>query len=155
MSNDTVGHTADRTAPLHQCRRLALRVGRQALALAKQLSGVLAAANKKPVYVDCNAVSPDSMLDIADAVSQRIIDLFDAIAPSFYSAEDRAAGYIIGKDRQGNEVKAGLMSISIGIVSNTLQKINHVAQIGEIGAELKKFAKAQDKSNFIRDKRMR
>ena len=42
----------------------------EALALAKQLSGMLAAANKKPVYVDCNAVSPDSMLDIADAVSQ-------------------------------------------------------------------------------------
>ncbi len=93
--------------------------------------------------------------DVADAVSQRIIDLFDELAPNFYSAEDRAAGYIIGKDRQGNEVKAGLMSISIGIVSNALQKINHVAQVGEIGAELKKFAKAQDKSNFIRDKRMR
>ena len=92
--------------------------------------------------------------DVADAISQRIINLFDELAPSFYSAEDRAAGYILGKDRQGNEVKAGLMSISIGIVSNSLQKISHVAQIGEIGAELKKFAKAQDKSNFIRDKRM-
>jgi hypothetical protein len=28
-----------------------------------------------------------------------------------------------------------------------------VAQIGEIGAELKKFAKGQEKSNFVRDKR--
>ena len=91
--------------------------------------------------------------EAADRISQRIVDLFDGLAPNFYSAEDRAAGYIIGKDRQGNEIKTGVMSISIGIVSNTLQKISHVAQIGEIGAELKKFAKAQDKSNFIRDKR--
>ena len=59
----------------------------------------------------------------------------------------------MGKDRQGNDVKAGLMSISIGVVSNSYQKITHVAQIGEIGADLKKFAKAQETSNFVRDKR--
>ncbi len=40
-----------------------------ALALAKRLSGVLTAANKKPVYVECNAVSPRTMLEIADVVA--------------------------------------------------------------------------------------
>ncbi|MFH0752953.1 MAG: response regulator [Candidatus Omnitrophota bacterium] len=89
----------------------------------------------------------------ADDISQRIIDKFDTVALSFYNEEDRQAGYIIGKDRQGNQVKAGLLSISIGIVSNAVTPINHVAQIGEIGAELKKFAKGQEKSNFVRDKR--
>jgi len=59
----------------------------------------------------------------------------------------------MGHDRQGHLSKAGLMSISIGIVSNSCTKISHVAQIGEIGAELKKYAKAQEKSNFVRDKR--
>ena len=39
-----------------------------ALALAKRLAPVLTAANKKPVYVECNAVSPRSMLEIADVV---------------------------------------------------------------------------------------
>jgi putative dehydrogenase len=39
-----------------------------ALGLAKRLSGVLTAANKKPVYVECNAVSPRTMLKIADVV---------------------------------------------------------------------------------------
>jgi 3-hydroxyisobutyrate dehydrogenase-like beta-hydroxyacid dehydrogenase len=39
-----------------------------ALALAKHLAGVLTAANKKPVYVECNAVSPRTMLKIADVV---------------------------------------------------------------------------------------
>jgi diguanylate cyclase (GGDEF)-like protein len=90
---------------------------------------------------------------LADRICQRIIELFDAMAPSLYSSEDREAGYIIGKDRQGNATRAGLMSISIGLVSNTAQKISHVAQIGEIGAELKKFAKTQDISNFVRDRR--
>ncbi len=39
-----------------------------ALGLAKRLANVLTAANKKPVYVECNAVSPRTMLDIAEVV---------------------------------------------------------------------------------------
>ena len=39
-----------------------------ALALAKRLAPVLTAANKKPVYVECNAVSPHTMLAIAEVV---------------------------------------------------------------------------------------
>jgi diguanylate cyclase (GGDEF)-like protein len=89
----------------------------------------------------------------ADAVSQNIIDAFDKLAPSFYSEEDRATGFITGVDRQGNAIKTGLVSVSIGIVSNVNQKISHVAQVGELGAELKKFAKSVGKSNFQRDQR--
>jgi 3-hydroxyisobutyrate dehydrogenase-like beta-hydroxyacid dehydrogenase len=41
----------------------------EALALAKRLAPVLSAANKKPAYVECNAVSPRTMLAIADVVA--------------------------------------------------------------------------------------
>ena len=40
-----------------------------ALGLAKRLSGVLTAANKKPVYVECNAVSPQSVIGIAAVIA--------------------------------------------------------------------------------------
>jgi len=78
---------------------------------------------------------------LVDDISQAIIKEFDTISPSLYNEEDRKAGYIVGKDRQGNEIKAGLLSVSIGIVSSSTQKITHVAQISEIGAELKKYAR--------------
>jgi len=91
----------------------------------------------------------------ADDVSQGIIDAFDKLSPGFYNEEDRKAGFITGVDRQGVAVKAGLVSVSIGIVSNVNQKITHVAQIGELGADLKKFAKSAGKSNFQRDQRKR
>jgi L-threonate 2-dehydrogenase len=39
-----------------------------ALSLAKRLAPVLTAANKKPVYVECNAVSPQTMLEISDVI---------------------------------------------------------------------------------------
>jgi putative dehydrogenase len=41
-----------------------------ALGLAKRLAPVLTAANKKPVYVECNAVSPRTMLAIADVIGE-------------------------------------------------------------------------------------
>jgi len=91
--------------------------------------------------------------DKADAISMKAIDEFDKAAPGFYNEEDRKAGFILGVDRQGNATKASLVAISIGIVSNRDQSITHVAQIGEIGAELKKMAKKQDKSNFVRNQR--
>ena len=103
-------------------------------------------------------IGGDDFVFIADDpmvedVCKTIIAEFDKTAPSFYNEEDRAAGFIMGKDRQGQTVKTGFVSISIGIVSNSFQKIAHVAQIGEIGAELKKRAKNIDKSVFVRDQR--
>jgi putative dehydrogenase len=40
-----------------------------ALALARRLAPVLTAANEKPIYVECNAVSPPTMLKIADEIA--------------------------------------------------------------------------------------
>jgi 3-hydroxyisobutyrate dehydrogenase-like beta-hydroxyacid dehydrogenase len=40
-----------------------------ALALAQRLAGVLGAANKKPVYVDCNALSPQTVERIAAVIA--------------------------------------------------------------------------------------
>jgi diguanylate cyclase (GGDEF)-like protein len=88
-----------------------------------------------------------------DILCQNIIDEFDKISPTFYNEEDRQRGYIIAKDRKGNEEKVPLLSISIGVVTNENRKIEHVAQIGEIGAELKNFAKRLEGSNYVKDKR--
>ena len=80
-------------------------------------------------------------------------DEFPTLIPKFYSKEDIANGYIIGKDRTGEKTKIGLLAISIGVVDNSKRNITHIAQIGEIGVELKKYAKSFPDSNFVRDKR--
>jgi 3-hydroxyisobutyrate dehydrogenase-like beta-hydroxyacid dehydrogenase len=41
----------------------------EALGLARRLAPILTAANRKPVYADCNAVSPQTMLQTADVVA--------------------------------------------------------------------------------------
>lgn len=89
----------------------------------------------------------------SDKLCQKIIEEFEKKVPSFYSDEDRKKGYIIAKDRKGKEGKIPLLSISIGVVTNERKKINHVAEIGEIGAELKALAKQRERSSYVKDKR--
>jgi len=89
-----------------------------------------------------------------DALANKVILDFESLAPTFYNEKDRKNGYIIGKDRQGQEQKIPLISVSIGIVTNQYRKITHVAQIGEIGAELKSYAKSLERSNYVKDRRI-
>jgi diguanylate cyclase (GGDEF)-like protein len=91
--------------------------------------------------------------NVIDDVCRAVIKDFDARIPHFYNAEDFKQGYIEGLDRQGNKQKFGLLAVSIGIVSNAKQGIQHVAQVAEIATELKKYAKTFEQSNFVRDKR--
>ena len=49
-----------------------------ALALAQRLAPALAAAPSKPLYVDCNAVSPATVMRIAEAVAQTGTPFVDA-----------------------------------------------------------------------------
>jgi diguanylate cyclase (GGDEF)-like protein len=93
--------------------------------------------------------------DLSDKICEKIIHDFDNISPSFYNQEDRENGFIIGYDRQSKIHKILLLSISIGVVTNQMRDITHVAQISEIGAELKKLAKSMEKSNFVKDKRQK
>ena len=89
----------------------------------------------------------------SEKLSQKIIEDFDKTTPAFYNKKDREAGFIIALNRQGKEQKFPLISLSIGIVTNGQRQIEHIVQIGEIGAELKKFAKGLAGSNYVKDKR--
>ncbi len=88
-----------------------------------------------------------------EEICKKTIDEFDKISPYFYNETDRKNGYILAHDRKGINQKMPLLSIAIGVVTNESRAIEHVAQIGEIGAELKGFAKAVEKSNWVRDQR--
>lgn len=88
-----------------------------------------------------------------EAICKKIIEIFDSKVPSFYNEKDRAQGYIIANDRQGVQRHIPLLSLSIGVVTNQHRKIDHVAQVGEIGAELKSYAKSLEKSNYVVDHR--
>jgi diguanylate cyclase (GGDEF)-like protein len=90
---------------------------------------------------------------MADNICKAIIADFENTVPSFYNETDRKNGYIVARDRKGRLQKIPLLSVSIGVVTNESRTIEHVAQIGEIGAELKEQAKRLERSNYLKDKR--
>jgi len=88
-----------------------------------------------------------------DNICQEIMQSFKQKSPSFYNEQDRQRGYIIAHDRKGEKEKVSLLSISIGVVTNRSRKISHIAEISEIGAELKGYAKTIEGNSYIKDKR--
>ncbi|MBU1006619.1 MAG: response regulator [Candidatus Omnitrophica bacterium] len=91
--------------------------------------------------------------DKVDVQCKNIIEKFDAMVPELYSEDDRKKGYIIAKDRQGKKRKMAFISVSIAVVSNKKKEIHHVAEIGEIGAELKEYAKSLKGSTYVTERR--
>jgi len=91
--------------------------------------------------------------DVAEKICLKIIDDFDAAAPSFYKKTDRENGFIVAKDRQGIERKMPIMTISIGIVTNELRELENPIQVAAIGTELNHYAKTFDKSYYAKDLR--
>lgn len=91
--------------------------------------------------------------DKVDELCKNIISKFTSMVPTLYNKEDLEKGYIIGKDRQKNIKKIPLLSISIGVVTNEKHKIAHEGEIGELGAELKEYAKSLPGSNYVKERR--
>ncbi len=91
--------------------------------------------------------------DKIDGICEKIVAEFEKASPSFYNKEDQETGFIVGKDRKGIEQKFGLLGISVCVVTNEKRPLEHVAQISEIGAELKEAAKAAERSCYVKDKR--
>ncbi len=93
--------------------------------------------------------TPDAIQNIGN----EIIRLLDDEIVQFYNQEDRQAGYIITKDRQGIAKKFPFVSISIAVVNNERRTFTNVGEIVKIVTELKKFAKQKDGSFLVIDKR--
>ncbi len=93
--------------------------------------------------------SPDRYPDMCGAIIER----FDKMIVDYYDTEDRDRGYIIVRNRQGQEMIFPIMTISIAVVSNEHHKLKNSIQVGAIAAELKKQAKSVPGSIYLVDQR--
>ncbi|MEJ2690912.1 MAG: diguanylate cyclase [Deltaproteobacteria bacterium] len=89
----------------------------------------------------------------AKKLCETIVAEFDRSIATFYEAEDRKRGFILGKNRQGEEIRFPLASISIAVVSNQIRPLENHIQVGEIAAELKEHVKALPGSSISYDQR--
>jgi GGDEF domain-containing protein/CHASE3 domain sensor protein len=91
--------------------------------------------------------------DLYPRICQSIIDTFDRSIPDFYDEQDRQRGHIVGENRQGQEVKFPLATLSIAVVTNVKRKFDNHIQYGEVAAEMKELAKTVAGSVFLADQR--
>ena len=87
------------------------------------------------------------------AVCQYLIDRFTEKLCLFHSPAECRDGSYTSQDRQGNQQKFGLLSLSIGIVSTEIHRINSFAEVSSIATDLKKRAKEIPGSVIVRDRR--
>jgi GGDEF domain-containing protein len=91
--------------------------------------------------------------DLYPRICQAVIDAFDKTIPDFYDEEDSRRGHIVGENRQGQEVKFPLATLSIAVVTNVKRQFNNHIQYGEVAAEMKEHAKTVAGSVFMVDQR--
>ncbi len=91
--------------------------------------------------------------DLYPRICQSVIDHFDRTIPSFYDKKDRKRRHIVGENRQGQEVKFPLATLSIAVVTNVKRKFKNHIQFGEVAAEMKEHAKTMAGSTFMVDQR--
>lgn len=95
----------------------------------------------------------NTQVQYLEACCDEIITIFDELIPYQYTEEDRRAGYFLGKDRRGSVHRIPLMTLSIGVVSNQFQDFSHTAQVSELAAEMKTYAKSLPGSKYVVDRR--
>lgn len=131
--------------------------GDQALRLtARLLVNCVSAASPQDYFIghvggdDFLFITPQTQFEEA---CDLVIQNFDAITRSLYDDDDRQKGFIVSKNRHGEEETFALMTISLAVVLNHNGRYSHHGEISAVSAELKKQAKKQSSSCCVVDRR--
>ena len=82
-----------------------------------------------------------------DESCKYIIESFDTLIPFQYDEQDMKNGCILSKNRQGEETKFPIMTVTIGVVTNMNRKLDSYLIMTELAAEMKNYCKAILKSS--------
>ncbi len=92
-------------------------------------------------------------LDEVNHVCEEIINNFSTLMPLFLDESDLEAGFFLSKDRQGNEIRFPLTTLSIAVVPYVPGRFKHFGEIATSAAQIKKKVKSMPGSNFMVDRR--
>ncbi len=86
----------------------------------------------------------------AETICNALLEHWACESVSYYSREDAARGVLIATDRQNQIRTHGLVSISIGVVTNQQRPIATLEEVGRIAAEVKHKAKSLPGNSYYR-----
>lgn len=91
-------------------------------------------------------------------ICSRIVEIFEQKQIEYHGIKDYEAGCYITQNRKGDVETFRLLSLSVGIVSTEVYKIDSFAQLASLASEVKKAAKQESnrigRSAIFRDRRL-
>jgi diguanylate cyclase (GGDEF)-like protein len=92
-------------------------------------------------------------LEKAERTCQTIIKNFSGVVSDLFGESEKKKGYYVAKDRNNQEQKIPLLSISLAIVPTNTPLMQHPGKVAAVAAELKKLAKKSVGSAYVVDRR--
>lgn len=89
----------------------------------------------------------------ADAVAERVLAEFDRRILDLYRPREREQGYVEIENRRGEMERFPLVSVTIALVESDRYRIDHIAMLNDVVAELKLHGKQQAGSVVVRERR--
>ncbi len=91
----------------------------------------------------------------AETIARRIVKSFDLMKRKLFREEDWERGHLSILDRQGQEKRIPLMTLTVAIVLNEGRRYEHVGQISDAAFELKNYGKSFQGSTVVKERRGR
>ena len=91
--------------------------------------------------------------EMAEPLAADVVDAFDEMAPRLYDDVDRERGYIEVLDRQGDQLRFPVMTISLGVATTAHRRIASQWEASAIATEMKVLAKRDAGSAYEIDRR--
>lgn len=93
--------------------------------------------------------------ELVEPICKNIIRTFDLMIPYRYQKEDRLRGQIVTKNRRDVEETYEIMTLSIAVIVNKGRVFKHVGEMSHMLADLKKYTKSLDGSNYMVERRQK
>ena len=102
--------------------------------------------NKQPQGSFVGHIGGDDFVCITDPglieeACREMIAAFERLIPTFYDSEDREAGFIQSRDREGRMTSFPIIGISIGIARTEDGAFSHYGELTGLASEMRQFAK--------------
>jgi diguanylate cyclase (GGDEF)-like protein len=89
----------------------------------------------------------------AEAVANHIAHAFARDKKVLFDATDFENGYLPVKTRGGDQARVALVTLTIALIVNADGRFQHVAQLSDVAAELKRFGKAREGDVVVKERR--
>jgi diguanylate cyclase (GGDEF)-like protein len=93
--------------------------------------------------------------DQAEEIANRVISGFRERVFGLYDSADGARGWIEVRDRRGRNRRYGLLTLSIGVATNSGSSIEEYRSLVDVATEMKQYAKSQPGNAVAVDRRNR